>query len=225
MSRYPLLSLFITGCMYPTLAPHIGEGTTVLKPKQVGVTVTGGGGGGRYTIGNVNTTSLGGGAEARVRVGLSGNQELGGSVVAGIGSKVTGEPPVGAGVAVSYKIAPLSWLALVADVGAIDRVISSTAIFGGSLGVIVAPYTASGGTQLYTGAKGSVSIPILQGASGSAFLVAVPIGLDWHATSRFRTFVEGGFLLGHGEVVAGGTTTATDGYGGYGAVGVGYAFR
>jgi len=225
MGTRHLLSLLAVGCSYPTLAPHFAEGTETLRAGQVGVSVAGGGAAGRYTIADTRTSSVGGGAELRVRVGLPGNQEVRAIGMAGIASKVTGEPPIAVGGALSYKLAPRPWLAVIVDLGAIDKVISSTVILGGSLGVIVAPYTARGGTQIYTGAKASVTVPILDGATGSAELIGVPVGLAWPATAHVQLCVEGGLLAGLGRVDSGGTTTSTSGFGGYGAVAIGYVFR
>jgi hypothetical protein len=220
-----LLSSLAGACSFPTLAPHFAEGTETLHPKQLGVTVAAGGAAGRYTISDTRASSVGGGMELRVRVGLPKQQEVRASGIAGVASKTTGEPPVALGGELSYKLALLPWLAVTAGVGVLDKVISSTTILGGSLGVIVAPYTARGGTQFYTGAKGSVTVPILEGATGSAELIGVPVGLAWHATTHVRLFVEGGFLLGFGRINSGGTTTNTSGFGGYGLVAFGYVFR
>ncbi len=227
--RLALLGLLASACTYPTLSPHLAEGTDVLKPGQIGLTVAGGGGGGGYTIASgtnsTSTSTAGGGAEARVRVGLPGHQEIGASGAAGIASAITGDPPVVAGGELSYKIAPLPWMAFVVDLGAMDRVISSTAILGGSLAAIFAPYTWKGGSQFYTGLKGSITVPILQDASGTAELIDVPVGLAWHASERVRLYAEGGFLLGFDQINSGGTTTSTSGYGGYGMLAFGYVFR
>lgn len=228
--RVILLGLLASACTYPTLSPHLAEGTEVLKPGQIGLTVAGGGGVGGFTdskpSGSVSASSAGGGVEGRVRVGLPGKQELGASAIAGGATGVGGgDPPLLAGGEASYKIAPLPWLAFVVDLGAMDRVISSTAILGGSLAAIFAPYTAKNGTQIYAGVKGSVTAPILKDGSGTAELIDVPVGLALHTSERVRLYVEGGFMLGFGQVDSGGTTTNTSGYGGYGVFAFGYIFR
>ena len=221
--RAALSACAASACTYPTLSPHVGEGTRVLRRGQVGVAITAAGGGGTHSISGNNASSVGGGVEARVRVGLPGDQELGVKIGAGISSKTTGDPPILFGGALSYKIAPRPWLALIADLGAMDKAISSTAIFGGSLAAIVAPYT-TGNTQLYTGLKGSFSIPKLSDASGTAEVVTLPVGLAWQASEHTQLVFEAGGFYGASSVDAGGTKTSSSGVAGYGLLSYGHAF-
>lgn len=220
--RSALLCVFV-GCAHPTLAPRLAEGTTVLKPGQVGLTIDGGGGTGSFDIGGNAMTARGVGAEGRVRLGLAHDQEIGLSAVAAVSLPHTSESVVG-GYA-SYKIAPKPWLAFVAELGALDKIVSTTAIFAGSVAAIVAPYTSSGGSQLYAGLKGSLAIPVLQDATARTELIALPVGYSWHMNESIELIGEVGFGLGFEQVDSGGTTTETSGYGGYGLLAFGYKFR
>ncbi len=101
--------------MAPIIPFHFSETAETLKAKQVSVTVTGGGGGAGWD-------GEGGGGALRVRVGVGGHHEIGadgGAAFFGTDSRDPTDPPwVGkhplfAGK-LSWKFAPISWLAIVA---------------------------------------------------------------------------------------------------------------
>ena len=155
-------ALVATGC-YPTLPPHLGEGTEVLAPGRVNLAIAGGAGSfeGKDAAGSwVNQVGVG--LEARVRTGVGANSEVGASFIGGMGTSVGGgDPPFAIGGKLSYKWGPLPWLAIVADAGAMDFAVASVALFSGDLAIITAPYTWANGMQFYAGAKGAFSIPVL----------------------------------------------------------------
>ncbi len=135
----------------------------------------------------------------------------------------------------SYKIAVAPWFAIIAGAGALD--VSSTAIFGGDLAVVVAPYTDSRGTQVYTGVRGSFGIPVLTNATacapcgpayGSGEGLTVPLGLALHTDTNVRVFLEGGMFVGfsqlHDQSQGIGNGAATT-LGGYATVAVQFVIR
>src|SRR5207249_9336739 len=76
----------VVGC-YPTLPPHLAEGTEVLAPGRVSVNIAGG-----ATSVEANCCAAGtanefaAGFEARLRTGLRYNQEIGVSAMFGMGT-------------------------------------------------------------------------------------------------------------------------------------------
>jgi hypothetical protein len=218
----------LSGC-YPTLPTHFAEGTEVLSPGKIGLTVTGGPAGFDTKLRGNHLTEIAGGFEARTRVGVGQQQEIGASVFAGVGAPVSsGDVHIGAGAKLSYKIAPIAWLAVVVDAGVLDLDSASVVVPSGDLAVIVAPYTAPGGTQVYTGLRGSLGIPILKGARASDEGITVPLGLALHASERVRLFVEGGLEAGFGQFAGDAGSSGlndTSTLGGYGLLGFGYVFR
>ncbi len=223
------LLLANAGCFATVPAPF-AEGTEVLKPHATGVTLVaaGGGVGGFCGAGTQSCPAQGGaGGEVRIRLGLRGNQELGvsgyGAFVAtqGNASSLTQSPAttfIGGGE-VSYKVAPVPWLAFVGGAGALDE--GGTAVVGGNLAAIVAPYTSEHGTELYTGARGSFAIPVLSGAKGATESVIVPVGLSFKSGSDVRIFLESGLAVGFNQYRNdNGVETDSTYVGGYGALGV-----
>lgn len=227
--RFALLgfALALSGC-YPTLPTHFAESTEVLAPGNVGITLAGGPAGFYTKLRGNHLTEAAGGFEGRVRVGIGHSQEIGGSVFAGVGTPVSsGDVNVGAGAKLSYKIAPLPWLAAVADAGIMDLDSASVVIPSGDLAIVAAPYTARDGSQVYTGLRGSLGIPILEGARASDEGITIPVGFAFHASPRWRMFVEGGFVAGFGQFAGQSGSTGlndTATLGGYGVVAVGYVF-
>ena len=198
-------SIFLAGC-YPTLPPVLGEGTEVLRPGGVSLTAAGAGAafGANVTqcCAAASATEVGGGLEARLRAGIGAKQEIGASVFLGIGNPYgNGDPPFAAGGAISYKVAPLQWLAVVADAGALDFAAASVGIVSGDLAVIAAPYTAANGTQLYTAVKGAIAVPFLSGSRDLIESVTVPIGLSVPTSKRVRFLVEAGPIFGFAQQV------------------------
>ncbi len=223
----------LCGC-YPTLPPAFGEGTDVLAPGKVGLTVMGAGGYAATsppaaTPPQPTITTGGGGLEARLRVGVGAKSEIGLAGYAGIGSAASGDPPFSVGAMIGYKIAPVEWLALVANAGIIDFNAASVVAFGGDLAAIVAPYTARDGSQLYTGARGSFSIPMLLNSGTHAVdeAVTVPVGYALQVGQRTKLFFEGGFVLGFTQLTneSSNTTRGFTSYGGYGLVGFRQVFN
>src|SRR5260221_9781710 len=97
----------------PTPPPHLAEGTEVLDPGRVSINV--GGGATSFETqccGAKTANEVAVGFEGRLRTGLRYNQEVGLSAMLGGGTNVGGgDPPFGGGGKLSYKIAPLPWLA------------------------------------------------------------------------------------------------------------------
>ena len=96
-------------------------------------------------------------------------------------------------------------------------------VVGGSLGLLVAPYTSEKGTELYTGARGSFGIPIFNGGSGATESVVVPVGFSFKSGSDVRVSFEGGLAVGFNQYrnAADPKSNLDATYlGGYGAVGV-----
>lgn len=225
-----LVALGSSAC-YPTLPTHLAEGTEVLAPTKVGVTLAGGAAGFDTKLRDNHGAVFAGAFEARVRVGIGNRQEVGGSIFAGGGTSVANvDIPFGAGAKLSYKIAPTHWFAIVADGGVLDVKAASIVIPSGDLAVIFAPYTAPGGTHIYTGLRGSFGIPILPGAHGADEGLTLPIGVAIHVSDRVRLFVESGVVAGFGQFATqygggGAGLNDTSSVGGYGVLAFGYLFR
>jgi hypothetical protein len=203
---------------------QFAESTETLEPGKVGVTVAGGAGAIAACCKANNGSPVGfGGGEARLRVGVGGKQEVGVSAFGGVGSN---NPVDGAlGGKLAYKIAPVPWLAVVANAGAYDFMgggtggISHTAVFGGDLAAILAAKLDSQGNAIYSGARGSFVIPVLDGAHGATETVTVPVGIMLATSERVRVFLEGGLLLGFSQFTdekdptSSGDTTTLGGFG------------
>ena len=223
------VALVATGCYngYPTLPPQLAEGTTVLAPGSVSLNVAGGAGVAAFpdTTGK-STTQFEAGFEARLRTGLGAKSEIGASVFGGAGTSVgNGDPPFALGGKLSYKVAPVPWFAIIADGGAMDFRVSSTAVFSGDLALVFAPYTSPDGKQLYLGAKGAFTIPVLQGATATGESIVVPIGFEIPTSKRVRFVVEAGPIFGFGQQSTSGGSLSTNGYGGYGTVAFTFLLR
>jgi hypothetical protein len=204
---------------YGALPPALGESTEVLKPHAVGVTFAGGAGGVASTA-NLNGTAVALG-EARVRIGVVGGQEIGVSGFAG--ASLANTPDFLFGGAISYKAAPLEWLAFVLRAGVIGDV--SVPVFSADLAVIVAPYTGKDGTQLFSGLRGGVGIPVASGVQASTESFNVPVGLSFHSGGDVRVIVEGGLIVAFSQEYVTdppptGTHHNSPWLGGYGAVAV-----
>jgi hypothetical protein len=216
------------GC-FPTLPPHLAEGTEVLEPKKVGLAFVGGGGGFAANCCKQGASEEGGGLEARVRVGVGARQEIGAAFFAGIGSVVGGgDPPFVVGGKGTYKIAPLRWLAVVADGGGMVFRVAGVAVLGGDLAFIAAPYIAPNGTQLYTGFKVGFSVPVLNNAQATNESFTVPIGVSLHVSRRTRLIFESGFVMGLSQVRSGAQPSPSQDAaspGGYGLFAFAYDFR
>ena len=193
------LGLLSAGCFgAPTLPPHLGEGTTLLEPGRVSLNVAAGGGAGAgQDVAGKYDAQGGGGFEVRLRSGIGAKSELGISIFGGIGSVIgNGDPPFLLGGKLSYKLAPLPWLAFVADAGAMDFRVSATAVFSGDLAVIAAPYTGLNGEQLYVAVKGAFSVPVLQGSSNVDEALILPVGFQLPTSKRVRLVLEAGPIFG-----------------------------
>jgi len=165
---------------------------------------------------------IGEGGEARLRFGIDGRQEIGVSGFGGGSSGSNSSVDYFVGGKLSYKVAVVRWLAIIAGAGALD--VSSTAVFGGDLAVVIAPYTDSRGTQLYTGVRGSFGIPVLTqacslcgAAYGSGEGITAPLGVALHTSDNVRVFLEGGMLVGFNQLhdpqgIGSGDATTLGGY-------------
>jgi hypothetical protein len=230
----------LTGCYAPVPA-LFAESTEIIPRRAVSLTVAAAGGAASsFCSGCTTSGAFGAGGEGRLRFGIDGRQEIG---VSGFGAFVGGTDGGGIGYIVgaklSYKIAVAPWFAIIAGAGALD--VGSTAVFGGDLAVVFAPYTDSRGTQVYTGVRGSFGIPVLMNAPGciqptsgtpcgpaygSGEGITVPLGLALHTDANVRVFLEGGMMVGFNQlhnpgVVSGDGTTL----GGYATVAVQFIIR
>lgn len=134
----------------------------MLGPRHINVNVTGG----VATFEAKEATGtwdnqFAAGFEARIRAGLRGKQEIGASLIGGMGTAVAnGDSPFVVGGKLSYKFAPLQWLAFVAGVGAMHYTIATVAPFSADVAVIVAPYPSP--DRALRRAEGCVVVPVLQ---------------------------------------------------------------
>ena len=217
------LGLTSSAC-YSTMPPHLAEGTEVLRPGQVNLNVAGGAGYGERVAGESNDAQFGAGFEGAVPRGprrkAGARRKRHGWMGTSVGG---GDPPFALGGKLSYKVAPLPWLAFVASGGAMDYAVSATAVIGGDLAVIVAPYTAANGNQLYIAAKGSFIVPVLKNATGIDEAIIVPIGLSFRASERVRFYVEAGPIAGFYQ--QSNTTTSITAVGGYSVVALTFLLR
>lgn len=221
------LALVATAC-YPTLPPHLAEGTDVLPAGGINLNVAGGAGDSQVkepVTGNYANEFLGG-FDVRLRTGLGAHSEIGASVFGGFGTGVAGgDPPFGLGGKLSYKFGPLKWFAVVVDAGAMDFAVASLAVFSGDLALIFAPYTSPNGTQLYLAAKGAFSIPVLQNATNVNEAIIVPIGVQLPVSEKVKMYFEAGPIAGFAQQSQAGATTSTNSFGGYGTVAATFLLR
>jgi hypothetical protein len=215
-----------TAC-FSTLPPHLGEGTKVLAPGSVSLNVAGGGGSFEVkdqTGAFANSTAAG--FEVRARVGVGAKSEIGVSMFGGLGTSVGGgDPPFALGGKLSYKLAPLPWLAFVADGGGMSYAVSAVAVFSGDLAVIAAPYTGPNGEQLYVALKGAFSVPVLQNATNVNEAIIVPVGFELPTSKRVRFIVEAGPVFGFAQQTDLGVTSSTNSFGGYGMLAFTFLLR
>jgi hypothetical protein len=202
-----------------------GESTDVLAPHQVSLTLTGGGGAMAGTCSTCNGAIGAGGGQARVRYGIDGKQEIGVSGFGAAAFSTQGGSALGsAGGEVSYKVAPVRRLAVVAGLGFIDlpgEGTSGTAGVGGDLGVLVAPYIDDH-TSVYTGARlALVGYP--QNNGGWSESITVPIGF-MVGSDQVRLIVEGGLLAGWEQFNGSPGLSSNVVLGGYGTIGVQLTF-
>ena len=156
-------------------------------------------------------------AKRAFRLGLRAHQEIGVARLRRRSStsqrrRRAGVGAIGGG-ALSYKLGAAPWLAFVANAGAIDQ------SFGGDVALIVAPYTDSGGRQIYTGLRGSVAIPLVPDVRAATTAVTAPIGLSLRPTSASRVFLEAGVMAG-GQQTDGFDAQRVGGVGGYASIAV-----
>jgi hypothetical protein len=206
------------------MTPFVGESTEVLRRGQIGLTGAGGLGAMATDVGkNTSSGEVAGAGEVRVRVGIGGRQEVGLTGFGGVGSTSgsNSSVPYEIGGKLSYKVAPSRWFAFVTSGGAFDE--SQIAAFGGDLAAIVAPYADRAGDQFYTGAKGSVAVPVMQNARGVTEALTLPIGYAFRSSDDVRVFLEGGAVVGFAQLYDANqplTTGGTTALGGYGVVAV-----
>lgn len=224
------VALAATGCFvgYPTLPPHLGEGTEVMDRGGVSLNVAMGAGEAAYPDNaGATTTQFAAGGEVRLRTGLGAKSEIGASFIAGGGTSVgNGDPPFALGGKLSYKVAPVKWFAIIADGGAMDFRVSSTAVFSGDLAAVFAPYIGPDGKQLYLGLKGAFTVPVLQNATAVGESIVLPIGFEIPTSKRVRFDVEAGPIFGFGQQsTPGSPATSYNGYGGYGVLAFTFVLR
>lgn len=206
-----------SGCAALSPPPpfHLTETTEVVRRGAVVVTPAFGGGGMGLAGG------VGGGA--RVRVGVGALQEVGVEATGfyvGNGKRQPGDPPwegsSGAfGMKLSYKIAPLGWLAVVGGAG--PGYGATGWALGGDLGVIFA--RPRGVVRPYGGVVGTFAVPVgraldLDGGTTGGF--SIPVGLGLVVSPRLRLYFEAGFLAAWAN-----NSPTEENLGGYGALGVG----
>jgi hypothetical protein len=213
-----LLVASTTGCI-STMPTAFGESTDALAAHQVSVTVLGGGGAMAGTCSGCSGALVAGGGELRVRYGIDGKQEIG---VSGFGTgtaSTQGGSGLGSGGGeISYKVAPMRRLALVAGFGFIDIATLDVTGVGGDIGVLVAPYMGDN-ASVYTGARGAL-VGYPSGKGGWSESITLPIGVSIGDADRVRFFVEGGLLMGWEQFNGSPSTNSNIAIGGYGAVAI-----
>lgn len=230
MKRATVTLLLLSAGCYPTLPPFVGESTEVLEPKKMGIRVMGGGAMFDTNCCKDGSTAQGmGGLEARFRIGVGAKQEVGATFFGGMGSMIGGgDPPFVVGGKGTWKMAPVPWLAVIANGGAQSVGTAAVATFGGDVAVIAAPYMAANGTQIYTGLKSGIAVPVLNNATATSEAFTLPIGFSLATSERVRLLFETGGVLGLSQTHTGGSgggTQSAASVGGYGLVAFGYNFR
>ena len=197
------------------MPPLFAESTDVVAPGKVRVTVGGGAGAASYFKCGLCNAPIAEAAFLRVRVGIGEHQELG-AVAFGALTQSASSNGIGAigGGALSYKLAASHTVAFVADAGAIDQA------FTGDVGLIVAPYTDSGGRQLYTGVRGLVAVPVGIDRAPSSVGVTAPVGFMLPISRTSRFYVEAGAFVGGSHTSYPVQQTVIGTAGGYGSIAI-----
>lgn len=211
----------LLGCapLSPSVPIHLHE-TTEVQPRGRFSLGFGAGGGGLAQEGG------GTGGNLRVRVGTGARQEVGleGAVVyADTGApRSTGPAWTGKstafGARLSWKAAPVPWLALLAGAAASSS--ATGGAVGGDLGVLF----GSGRPLLsrlwpYAAARAFVAVPVgrdIEATGGVTVSLAVPVGMAIGVGRSVRLFFEGGGLFARSSLTTGGDSHG----GGYGSAGV-----
>lgn len=205
--RLVLLGVVAVGAGCLPLSPlvpfHMTETTEVLGRGKFSFNATAGGGG-------LSGEGSGSGVALRVRAGVGARQEIGiegGVVYISTGpvyippNNVQRAPWSGGGSAlgakVTWKMAPLPWLAVIAGAGGSSS--DTGAAAGGDLALLVSPGSPlSGMWRPYLGVRGLFAIPVgrdIDVAGGPTAGMVVPLGLALHANRWIRVFFEAGPIV------------------------------
>lgn len=199
-SSTALFVLLAPGCapLSPAIPLHTMETTEVLPARKFSFGFVAGGGG-------LAQEGSGGGAALRVRAGVGAQQEVGveGAVLyvdtgtpRSTGPRWTGQNTA-YGMRLSWKMAPLPFLATLAGLGAASAPTGTS--LSPDLGVLVSP-----GRLLldrfrpYTAVRGVFSFPVGRDINlngGVTASLVVPAGLMYQPSRSLRLFLEGGAFL------------------------------
>lgn len=217
------------GCT-PVLPMHFAETAEVIAKKEVSLTVSGGGG----SASNVNNCC--GGGAARVRVGVGHNMEVGVEAeVLGTGNSSAGTVVLGGKV--SYKYAPIPYLAILAGVGAMGSfgvgmgASNGDAGLGADVGAVASTPVLAKLLRIYGGARFSFVVPArkdIYAGGGPTQGIIVPVGLSLEPSRRWRVYLEGGYLGGWSEnnyAINGNRFGSINWNGGYGSLSLAYVWR
>jgi hypothetical protein len=197
----------LAGCapMSPLVPFHLTETTDVLKPRKFSFNASAG-------LGTMVQEGWGPGGTLRVRVGVGAKQEVGvegGMVYADTGEPKGGAPPwIGKssayGAKLSWKYAPLPWLAVVAGGGASVAATGSAA--GGDLALVLSSdHPFRGWLRPYGAVRGSFALPIgrdLQDRGGPTAALILPGGLSFQVNKWVSLFLEFGAILAWSSIGA-----------------------
>ncbi len=235
-----LVAVALTAGCTPIIPMHFGETAEVIAKKEISLTVSGGGGSGSATPvsgGSANNVKdcCGGGA-GRVRFGIGHNMEVGVEAeILGIGDTKGGDIILGGKV--SYKYAPIPFLAILAGVGAVGTLgvnnnnKNGDAGLGADIGVVASTPVLAKILRIYGGARFSFVVPVrgdIYAGGGPTQAIVIPVGISLEPNPRWRVYAEGGYLGGWSEnnyAVNGNAFGSINWNGGYAALNVAYIWR
>jgi hypothetical protein len=184
---------------------HLAETTAVLPQRKLSFNTTAG-------VGTMSQEGWGPGGALRIRMGVGAKQEVG--VEGGMAYLDTGEPKGGAppwigknsayGAKLSWKYAPLPWLAVLAGAGISSAATGAAA--GGDLALILSsdePFR--GWLRPYGGVRGSFALPIgrdIADRGGPTAALVLPGGLSLQVNRWVSLFLEFGAILAWSSIGA-----------------------
>lgn len=195
------------GCapMSPLIPLHLTETTQVLEARKISFNAIAG-------VGVMAQEGWGPGGALRLRVGVGAKQEVGiegATIYADTGEPKGGSPPwIGKtstyGAKLSWKYAPLPWLAVLAGAGA--SVASTGAAAGGDLALVLSTdHALRGWLRPYGAVRGSFALPIgrdLDDRGGATAALILPGGLSFQVNRWVSLFLEFGGIVAWSSIGA-----------------------